>query len=96
MIHLTSSSDRAGGADAVSLNLPKAPVRPAPSDPTDSVSTANADDLRSALASQPEIRPDMVARGRALAADPSYPSAELLKRVAGVILNSPDLSDDES
>jgi hypothetical protein len=96
MIHLTSSSDRAGGADAVSLNLPKAAERPATPDLADSVSTANADDLRSALASQPEIRPDVVARGKALAADPNYPSADLLKRMAGAILGAPDLSEDES
>ena len=51
---------------------------------------------KSASASQPEIRPEVVAGGLALAADPSYPSADLLKRVAGAILNSPDLSDDES
>ena len=38
----------------------------------------------------------MVAKGLALAADPNYPSADLLKRVAGAILSSPDLSDDES
>ena len=32
----------------------------------------------------------------ALAADPNYPSAAIIKSVAGLIVNSPDLSEDES
>jgi hypothetical protein len=91
----TSSSDRAGGPDPVSLNLPKPAVRPA-SPQQDSVSTDNLDGLRAALTNQPEIRPDVVAKGRALAADPNYPPAAILQRVAGLILNSPDLSEDQS
>jgi len=34
-----------------------------------------------------------VARGRALAADPSYPSAAILRKVSEVILRSPDLTE---
>jgi hypothetical protein len=35
-----------------------------------------------------------VARARALAADPSYPSPEILRHVGQVILRSPDLTVD--
>src|SRR4051794_23029751 len=37
------------------------------------------------LANTPEVRADVVARGKALVADPNYPSKETLQRVAGVL-----------
>jgi hypothetical protein len=95
MIHTTSSSDRAGGPDPVSLNLTKPAVRPLPQQ-LDTVSTDNLDGLQTALSNQPEIRPEVVARGQALAADPNYPPADVIKSVASMILNSPDLSEDQS
>jgi hypothetical protein len=63
---------------------------------SDQFSAENSAALRSALASQPEIRPDVVARGRALAADPSYPSQDILRKVGEAILKAPDLSVDNS
>jgi hypothetical protein len=95
MIQTTSSSDRTGGPDPVSLPLSKPAVRPLPQQ-QDTVSTDNLNGLRNALAAQPEIRPEVVARGQALAADPGYPSAAVLQRVAGIILNAPDPSEDQS
>ena len=62
----------------------------------DQISTESAAFLRSELRRQPEIRPEVVARARALAADPNYPSLEALRKVAEQILGSPDLSEDES
>jgi hypothetical protein len=53
-----------------------------------------AGQFQDALASQPEIRPEMVEKGRVLAEDPDYPSAAVIKHVAGLIFNSPDLSED--
>jgi hypothetical protein len=38
----------------------------------------------------------VVERAKALAADPTYPSAAIMKSVAGQILASPDLSEDAS
>ena len=46
--------------------------------------------LKAALSNQPEIRPEVVARARLLAADPAYPSPAILRQVGKVILNSPD------
>jgi hypothetical protein len=63
---------------------------------TDRFSAANSAALQAALAKHPEIRPDVVARGRTLAADPSYPSPAILRKVGEAILNAPDLSNDES
>jgi predicted metal-dependent RNase len=52
--------------------------------------------LRAELKRQPEIRPDVVARARTLLRDPDYPRIEILRNVASQILESPDLSEDES
>ena len=40
------------------------------------------------------MRPDVVARGKALAADPNYPSMATIKNVAQQILSAPDLSEE--
>lgn len=63
---------------------------------SDRISTESAAFLRAELQRQPEIRPEVVARARALAEDPAYPPADVIRQVAEQILGSPDLSDDES
>ena len=94
MISSTSSTDRAARPDALSApaQSTERPYKPSP----DQISTENAAFLRSELQRQPEIRPEVVERARALAADPSYPSHAVLREVAQQILKSPDLSEDES
>jgi hypothetical protein len=62
----------------------------------DNFSASNSAALREALARQPEIRPEVVERARQLAADPSYPSADIIRQVSQKILNSPDLSNDQA
>jgi len=94
MINSTSSSDRTPRADSIELNRPKVVIRNPENG--DQFSAENSVALRVALSSQPEIRPEVVARGRALAADPSYPSAAILGRVAQTLIKSPDLSEDQS
>jgi hypothetical protein len=44
----------------------------------------------------PEIRPEVVERARALAADPTYPSAAIINRISAAIVSSPDLSEEPS
>ena len=44
----------------------------------------------------PEVRPEVVERARALAADPSYPSDAIIRQVSATIVNSPDLTQDNS
>ncbi len=94
MINSTSSSERTPRADAVQITRPKVVIRNP--DGGDQFSAANSDALRVALTRQPEIRPEVVERGRALAADPTYPSAEILHQVGKAIINSPDFSEDQS
>jgi len=95
MIDSTSSSDRAARTTALSSELLQARTPRVGSTP-DRLSTDKAEQLQTALASQPEIRPEMLARGLALAADPSYPPPEVIDNVAAQIVNSPDLSEDQS
>jgi hypothetical protein len=93
MIHSTSPSDRTARTDAVSL-VPQKPVVRGPG--ADRFSAEQSATLREALAAQPEIRPEVVARGKELAADPSYPSNEILRQVGQTLLASPDLTEDQS
>lgn len=94
MITSTSSSDRAPRPEALAASGQPAtrPLTPRP----DQISTASATFLRAELQRQPEIRPEVVARARSLAADPNYPPQAVMKKVAEQILRSPDLSEDES
>lgn len=94
MISSTSSTDRTARPELAptSGQATERPYTPRP----DQISTENAAFLRAELQRQPEVRPEVVARARALAEDPNYPPAEVLRNVAEQILNSPDLSEDES
>lgn len=94
MINSTTSADRTVHTEAVTA-AGQAAVRPQAPRP-DKLSTEGAAFLRSELARQPEIRPEVVERARALAADPNYPSKDTLRQVGALILSSPDLSADES
>lgn len=76
------------------ITRPKVVVRNP--DGGDQFSAENSAALRVALTRHPEVRPEVVARGRALAADPSYPSTEILRQVGKAIVNSPDFSEDQS
>lgn len=94
MISSTTSTDRSARAQYVATA--GKPAGRSKAERPDQISTQNAAFLRAALARQPEIRPEVVARARALAADPSYPSVETLRTVAARILGSPDLTEDVS
>jgi hypothetical protein len=95
MIDSTSSSDRAARATPYTGDLQRSPIRPNPV-AGDQLSTQQAEQLHQALAQSPEIRPDVLARGRELAADPNYPPAAVIASVASQIVNSPDLSETDS
>jgi hypothetical protein len=47
--------------------------------------------VSSALASEPSVRPEAMARARALLADPAYPSMDTLRQIAGALLSGPTL-----
>lgn len=90
MINSASSSDRVLRPEGVVLHSKPAS---AGSPATDRFSPENTAALKSALQAQPEVRPEVVAHGRALAADPSWPPQAVLRSVAGAILASEDPAD---
>lgn len=94
MINSTNSTDRT--AHAALVNTPGNAVARPSTARADLLSTDNAAFLRSELARQPEIRPEVLERARALASDPDYPSRDSLQRIASLMLDAPDLSDDQS
>ena len=57
------------------------------------LSTEHSKALQAALARTPEVRPEVVERGRALAADPSYPSAAIISRLSALMVRSEDLTE---
>jgi hypothetical protein len=87
MINSASSSDRVLRPEGVVLHA-KNP--PAGAQASDRFSPENSAALKAALQAQPEIRPEVVARGQALAADPSWPTPEILRAVGSQLLASKD------
>tara|TARA_R110002050_G_scaffold166315_1_gene296806 strand:+ start:401 stop:679 length:279 start_codon:yes stop_codon:yes gene_type:complete len=67
--------------------------RPAvPPAAVDRVSLPQQQHLQEALKKTPEIRPEVVERGRNLATDPAYPPLEIINRLASIITASQDPS----
>lgn len=96
MIHsASSSSSSAARNDAIAAASANAGQRIARG-PTDQISIDKGAALRLSLQQAPEIRPEVVERGRALLADPAYPTNEIIRHIGAMIVNSPDLSEDLS
>jgi hypothetical protein len=94
MINSTSSQQGLPATAAIGLTQTNLVQRAALSS-QDHLSTESAEMLKSKLSSEPEIRPDVVARGRALAADPGYPPAQIVGALARSIVQSPDPSEEQ-
>ena len=58
---------------------------PAAQDDSDKLSAEMTEKVRARLAAMPEIRPEVVERGRQLLADSNYPSPEIINSIAGLI-----------
>jgi hypothetical protein len=95
MINSTNPLSAQPATPEVALNPSATYARPAAA-AADRLSTDSAEFLKAKMADDPAVRPDMVARGRQLAADPNYPSAQVIGSVARQILQAPDLSEDQS
>ena len=55
---------------------------PEPESAPEQEKTSRKERLAQALASEPAVRPEMLERARALAADPNYPPADVLEKLA--------------
>ena len=56
----------------------------------DQLSASRSTSVRDALAAMPEVRPEVVARGRGLLADPSYPGQAIIEKIAALITPLPE------
>jgi|GEM_PF-1218839 len=63
---------------------------------SDQLSSSNTQALRTALNNTPEIRPEVVARGKTLASDAAYPPLEIINRLTEMIISSQDPSEKAS
>jgi hypothetical protein len=91
MIHSTSNSHSLpGGVPPVGG---KSAGRPAPvAETRDTLDTTASTALREALAALPEVRPEVVAKGRELAFDANYPPRAIIEDIARLFVQSRDLS----
>ena len=64
-----------------------AAAQPKPATPEDAetLSAEMTDKVRASLAAMPEIRPEVVERGRQLLSDPNWPTPEIINSIAGMI-----------
>jgi hypothetical protein len=58
---------------------------PVAKDDSDKLSAEMTDKVRASLAAMPEIRPEVVERGRQLASNPNWPTPEIINNIAGMI-----------
>lgn len=103
MIQPTSNYLGYNRTNAVSENLPQKSAANSSSKSdtsstaaSDNLSSSNTDALRTALNKTPEVRPEVVARGKALASDAAYPPLEIINRLTEMIISSQDPSEKAS
>lgn len=56
------------------------------------LSSSSSQALRTALQNTPEVRADVVARGKALASDPSYPPLHIIEKLAELMVSERESS----
>jgi hypothetical protein len=94
MIQSTSNLHGYNRTDAAALSLAKqASTSKIEVDNSERLSSANTQALREALNSSPEIRPEVVTKGKALAVDPNYPPREIIEGLARLMIESRDPSE---
>ena len=57
---------------------------------SDRVATDLSSKVRARLAEIPEVRPEVVERGRKLLADPNYPTPDIMREIASLITPLPE------
>ncbi|MEO0054875.1 MAG: hypothetical protein RLZZ50_822 [Verrucomicrobiota bacterium] len=63
--------------------------------PSDRISTERADQMREALTNTPVLRAEAVERAGAIAVDPNYPPLQIIERVARLLAESQDMSEEQ-
>lgn len=91
MINSTSKTGSALPPDYVAKKSGSSTNTGSRQNSTDSLSASSQETLHSILQSQPEVRPDVVERGKQLAAG-NYPPAAIIEKLSEMLVNSNDLS----
>jgi len=93
MIQSTSNLNGYYRAEALSHSpSQKTPPASTQAETGDQLSSASTDSLHQALAQTAEIRPEVVAKGKALAVDLNYPPRQIIESLAKLLVASRDLS----
>ncbi len=94
MIHSTSNNSGYPRTDALAHLAKHAPPPPhAEITNGEKLSRAQTDSLNSALNNTPEIRPEVVERGRRLAVDLNYPPRQIIEQLSKLIIAAQDPSE---
>jgi hypothetical protein len=96
MIHFTSKADSSLRPEALSGQPLRIRISAQESAGAERLSASSQATLQSVLRSQPELRPEVVERGRQLVVDGNYPSKEIVRRLSEILVNSIDLSEQTS
>ncbi|MBI5381744.1 MAG: hypothetical protein HZA31_07585 [Opitutae bacterium] len=96
MINQTSKTDSNPRLEAIGIKPPPAPPPASRPAETDRLSAPSQDVLQSALQQQPEIRPEVVERGRELSIDANYPPKEIIRQLSLMLTQSADLSEEQA
>jgi len=93
MINTTSKTDSLLRTEAIAgqISRPAVPA-PRPAD-TERLSASSQETLQAALSAQPEVRPEVVARGRELAVNASYPPLAIIQKLSELLTESADLAE---
>jgi hypothetical protein len=93
MINYTSKTDNLLRTEQFAGSLQKQTARSKSPAETEQLSASSQETLQSVLESQPEVRPEVVERGRSLAVDGNYPPKELIRKLSEMLIASNDLSE---
>jgi hypothetical protein len=93
MINTTSKTDSLAHVDTIAAQHPRPAATPTRPAETDRLSKSSQDTLQNLLSQQPEVRPEVVARGQALAVDANYPPLAIIRRLSELLANSSDLAE---
>jgi hypothetical protein len=96
MIQSTSNSNGPVRPDAVTANPNRAPAKRPASEGVEQLSTPNVETLKSALAANPEIRPEALEKGKALRVDGNYPPRAIIEQLSKLLVASPDLTESDT
>jgi uncharacterized membrane protein len=90
-LHGYNRTDAASLSNAKQASLSKAEVETG----GERLSSSNTEALREALKNSPEIRPEVVEKGKQLAVDPNYPPRQLIESLAKLMVDSRETADSE-